>query len=278
MKTAPLLLTLLITSTASAFTRAQYDAHIVKLREKAPAGFSIIIQEPFVIIGDGGAVAVNRYAKGTVKWAVDHLKADFFEQEPDEILDIWLFKDAESYNKYTKEIFNDNHGTPYGYFSHKHKALIMNIATGGGKPVHEIVHPFMYANFPECPSWFNKGLGSLFEQCAEKDAHVQGATNWRLPGLQKAIKAGTVPSFQALTSTTSAEFYNEDRGTNYAQSRYLCYYLQEHDLLIKFYKQFVANQKDDPSGFKTLKKILAEDDMTNFKKKWEAFVMKLTYP
>jgi len=27
--------------------------------------------------------------------------------------------------------------------------------------VHEIVHPFMRANFPECPAWFNEGLASL---------------------------------------------------------------------------------------------------------------------
>src|SRR2546423_2366885 len=279
MNRTPLLLTLLlITTPASAFTRAQYDDHIAKLKERVPPGFSILIQEPFVIIGDGGAVSVNRYANGTVKWAVDHLKADFFEKEPDEILDIWLFKDAESYNKHTKEIFNDTPGTPYGYFSHKHKALIMNIATGGGTLVHEIVHPFMYTNFPECPPWFNEGLGSLFEQSNERDGNIVGMTNWRLAGLQKAIKAGSVPSFKELTAMTSGEFYNEDRGTNYAQARYLCYYLQEHGLLIEFYKQFVADQKQDPSGFNTLKQILKEQDMDAFKKKWEAYVLKLTFP
>src|SRR4051812_24429946 len=255
-----------------------YEAHVARLKKKIPPGFSIVIQEPFVVIGDGGLNSVSRSATGTVKWAVDHLKADFFKDDPEEILDVWLFKDRDSYNKYTQEIFHDTPGTPYGYFSHKHKALIMNIATGGGTLVHEIVHPFMYANFPDCPPWFNEGLGSLFEQCAEKDGHIQGATNWQLAGLQKAIKAGNVPSFKSLTAMTSAEFYNEDRGTNYAQARYLCYYLQEKGLLIQFYKDFLANQKEDPSGFKTLKKTLDGNDMDAFKKTWEAFVLKLSYP
>ena len=31
-------------------------------------------------------------------------------------------------------------------------------------------------------------------------------------------------------------------------------------------------------GFKTLKKALGEEDMDAFKKKWEAFVLKLTFP
>ena len=255
-----------------------YDGHVAELKKTIPPGFFIVIQEPFVVIGDGGAIAVGRSATGTVRWAVDHLKADFFQNDPEEILDIWLFKDRESYNKYTREIFKDTPGTPYGYFSHKHKALIMNIATGGGTLVHEIVHPFMYANFPECPPWLNEGLGSLFEQSKERDGHIVGMTNWRLAGLQRAIKAGTVPSFKELTAMNSGEFYNEDRGTNYAQARYLCYYLQEHGLLINFYKEFVANQKEDPSGFKTLKKILDEDDMDHFKAKWEGFVLRLTFP
>jgi hypothetical protein len=272
---APLILILLFAAPARA---KDYEAHVALLKKRIPPGFSIVIQEPFVVIGDGGLPAVSRSASGTVKWAVDHLKADFFKDDPEEILDIWLFKDRESYNRYTKEIFNDTPGTPYGYFSHKHKALIMNIATGGGTLVHEIVHPFMHANFPECPSWFNEGLGSLFEQANERDGHIIGMTNWRLAGLQKAIKAGTVPSFKTLTAMTSGEFYNEDRGTNYAQVRYLCYYLQERGLLIEFYKQFVANQKQDPSGFNTLKKVLGEEDLEQFKTKWEAFVLKLTFP
>jgi len=272
---APLILSLLCIAAAPA---KEYEAHIARLKKNIPQGFSIVIQEPFVVIGDGGVDAVSRSATGTVRWAVDHLKADFFKDDPEEILDIWLFKDRDSYNKYTQEIFHDTPGTPYGYFSHKHKALIMNIATGGGTLVHEIVHPFMYANFPECPPWFNEGLGSLFEQSNERDGHIVGMTNWRLAGLQRAIKAGSVPTFKELTAMTSGEFYNEDRGTNYAQARYLCYYLQERGLLIDFYKQFVANQKTDPSGFDTLKKVLKEEDMGEFKKKWEAFVLKLTFP
>ena len=74
----------------------------------------------------------------------------------------------------------------------------------------------------------------------------------------------------------SKAFYNDDRGINYAQSRYLCYYLQERGLLVRFYKQFHAQQKNDPGGYKSLKKVLAEPDMDRFKRKWEKYVMNLT--
>jgi hypothetical protein len=136
----------------------------------------------------------------------------------------------------------------------------------------------MAANFPGCPAWFNEGLGSLYEQCGEVNGHIHGFTNWRLAGLQKSIRAGTVPSFKEFTSTTHEEFYQADRGTNYGQARYLCYYLQEKGLLVKFHAEFCAKRAEDPTGYKTLQKILAEPDMAAFQKKWERFVAALTFP
>jgi len=217
-------------------------------------------------------------AERTVKWAVDKLKQDYFKNDPDEILDIWLFADEASYKKHTKELFGLEPSSPFGFYSQENRALIMNIATGGGTLVHEIVHPFMRANFPKCPAWFNEGLASLYEQSGERDGHIVGYTNWRLAGLQRAVKAGSLPSFQALTGMKDNDFYGDERGTNYAQARYLCYYLQENGLLVKFYNEFCASHKQDPTGFQTLKKLLGEKDMEAFQKKWEAFVLKLTFP
>jgi hypothetical protein len=154
----------------------------------------------------------------------------------------------------------------------------MNIATGGGTLVHEIVHSFIGTNFPACPVWFNEGLASLYEQSAQRDGHIIGKTNWRLPILQKATSAGSLPSFGKLTATDTQSFYNNGRATNYAQARYLCYYLQEHGLLHRYYEAFVANQKTDPTGYATLMQVLKEADMDAFQKSWEKWVLGLTFP
>ncbi len=262
--------------TAGGFSEADFTEHIAQLKKRLPSpAFSVVTQPPFVVIGDEPKEVVKQRAEDTVKWAVDRLKQDFFTKDPTEILDIWLFKDETSYRRHTRLLFNEEPTTPYGYYSSRNKALIMNIGTGGGTLVHEIVHPFIEANFPACPPWLNEGLGSLYEQCGEKDGHIRGFTNWRLPGLQQAIKTGKVPSFKTLTAMDSSAFYNDDRGTNYAQARYLCYYLQEKGLLVKFYREYLAQQKDDPGGYKTLQKILAERDMEVFQKNWEKFVLTL---
>lgn len=274
-------------ASAASLTDADFARHVKLLKDnlnqklagatprESVADFSFVIQRPFVVIGDESKSEVEGRAEGTVKWAVDRLKQDFFVNDPKEILNIWLFKDAASYEKHALLLFGDKPSTPYGYYSSANKALIMNIETGGGTLVHEIVHPFMEANFPDCPPWLNEGLGSLYEQCGDVNGHIHGFTNWRLPGLQQAIRSKQVPSFSDLTALDATAFYNEDRGVNYAEARYLCYYLQQEGLLVKFYQEFHARQKEDPTGFKTLQKTLAENDMGAFKTKWEKFVLNL---
>jgi hypothetical protein len=262
------------------FTDADYTRHAnelhTRIRNKLRSNeFSIVIQKPFVVVGDEGQTHVQQRANDTVRWAVDLLKQDFFTKDPNDILEIWLFKDDASYRKNAKLMFGDTPSTPYGYYSRTNKALIMNIGTGGGTLVHEIVHPFVESNFPACPSWLNEGLGSLYEQCGQVNGHIHGYTNWRLPGLQRAIRENRVPKFQTLLETTSQEFYDDTSGVHYAQARYLCYYLQQNGLLVKFYQEFVKNQATDPSGFKTLQKVLGLRDIDAFQEIWHKYVLTL---
>ncbi len=259
-------------------TPADFTRHVMRLKERLPSDeFTVVVEPPFVVIGDEEPRQVNDRAKGTVKWAVDQLKASFFEKEPAEILEVWLFKDKASYEKHAAEVFGSSPSTPYGYYSSQHKALVMNIATGGGTLVHEIVHPFVAADFPRCPAWLNEGLGSLFEQCGMVEGRIQGFTNWRLAGLQEAIEGRGLPTFETLCSTSSEEFYDDPNGTNYAQARYLCYYLQQRNLLRRFYREFRAGCDDDPCGYATLLRVLGAKDSAKFQEEWERFVLGLRF-
>lgn len=268
-----------INATASTeFTDADYAQHIRKLKAKLPEGdFKIIIQKPFVVVGDEDLATIQQRATRTVGWAAKRLKEVYFTEDPIHILDVWLFKDEDSYNRNAKELFGRKPTTKFGYYSSYNRSLVMNISTGGGTLVHEIVHPFIESNFEDCPSWFNEGLASLYEQCREKDGKIWGSTNWRLRGLQLAIRDDRVPSFEELFSTTRDEFYDEDPGTNYSQARYLCYYLQEHGKLVEFYETFRDNVDTDPTGIKSLRKVLGTDDLVQFQKDWHEYVMRLRF-
>ncbi|MDC0722762.1 hypothetical protein [Nannocystis bainbridge] len=263
---------------AARIPRAALDARADALRQRhADRGFTVLVEPPFVILGDEPAADVQRRADRTIHWSVLRLRQDYFARDPARIIDVYLFADRLSYGRNTQEIFGEEPDTPYGYYSPRHAALIMNIGTGGGTLVHEIVHPFMASNFPACPAWFNEGLASLYEQCGEHAGRIVGYPNWRLPGLQAAIRARRLRSFAELCATDSDEFYGARSGLNYAQARYLCYYLQEQDRLRDYYHAFVAGADLDPGGYTTLQKILGHRDMPRFEREWRRFVLDLQW-
>jgi hypothetical protein len=245
------------------------------LRSELDGEFTVLVEEPFVVVGDESPGRVERRAKETVRWAVRHLMRDYFPEVPDEPLTIWLFADERSYRRNALRFFGDRPDTPYGYYSPSHRALVMNIATGGGTLVHEIVHPFIEKNFEACPAWFNEGLGSLYEQSSERDGHIVGLTNWRLAGLQSALEKGTVPPLRTLLRTTDRAFYREDPGTNYAQARYVLMYLQEKGLLRSYYRAF--RDGHDPTGHRPMLEVLGVKSLEAFEAEWKEWVLSLRF-
>lgn len=249
-------------------------AEIERLHERFDArGWTVVAEPPFAVVGDGTHLQVRGHAMTTIRWAVTHLQAAYFELPPADIITIYLFETGASYEQHARELFGDPPDTPYGYYSPSDRALVMNIGTGGGTLVHEIVHPFMTTNFPDCPSWFDEGLASLYEQSAEIDGDIMGLTNWRLSGLQEALRAKQVPSFRELCESGRG-FYTADPGSNYAQARYLCYWLQERALLRRYYRDFRAAVERDPHGYATLVALVGPD-MDTFRSSWEQFVLEL---
>jgi hypothetical protein len=257
MKLLALLLVMVSTAAhADAPTKEDLDKRVAELKKKLDGqGFQVIVEAPFVIVGDESATKVKSRAN-FVHWVVSLIEADYFSKQPDKLIEIWLFKNIKTYKAGAKKFFDDEPDTPYGYYSSDDNALVMNIGPGAGTLSHELVHPYVEANFPAAPSWFNEGLASLYEQPREKDKHMWGTTNWRLPGLQKMIKADTLPTLKSLLSTSRDEFYDAEYDA-YAYARFLCQYLQDHGKLRDFYKKFVADE--DTTGVKALEAAVGMD-------------------
>ena len=152
----------------------------------------------------------------------------------------------------------------------------MNIATGGGTLVHEMVHPLLKTDFPEVPTWVDEGLASLYEACREQNGHIVGMINWRLPGLLDAIKKGGFIPLKTMMSTTSTEFYNtEVSGLHYAEARYFLFYMQESGVLRTFYKKFHSRFAVDRTGMKFVSEVFGGKSIDAIEKGWKAWVLTL---
>lgn len=240
---------------AAAPSQQELDARASELRKQlAGQGFTVTVTAPFVVVGDESPAKV-RSRVNFVDWVVRLIEKDYFDKQPEKILVIWLFRNINTYKAGAKKFFDDTPDTPYGYYSSDDNALIMNIGPGAGTLSHELVHPYIEANFPDAPSWFNEGLASLYEQPREREGHMWGTTNWRLPGLTAMIKKGTLPSLKTLLSTSRDEFYEAEFDA-YAYARFLCQYLQDKGKLREFYRAFLVDK--DHTGVAALEKIVGK--------------------
>ena len=272
MKTPLVALAFLVSSIAVAEpTQQQLEDRAKALQEQlAGRHFTIFVEAPFVIVGE--APNSKKIATGFLREKRTLLEKDFFAKRPDKVLEVWLFRDAKTFRKGAKEFFKDPPDTPFGYYSPDDHALVMNV-DGLGTLSHELVHPYMEANFPDVPSWFNEGLASLFEYPSERKGHIVGLVNWRLPNLKKEIRADTLPPLTTLLATSTDAFYGAEWDA-YAQARYLVYYLQEHELLHAFFEKFQAGVEDDATGQASLEAVLGED-LATFEPKWRKWVLAL---
>jgi hypothetical protein len=149
-------------------------------------------------------------------------------------------------------------------------------ASGTGTLVHELVHALIKPDFPDVPDWLNEGLGSLFEQCTLAGGSIRGLENWRLPALQRAIRADKLRPLSDLIE--DPRFYADRHvGLNYAQSRYLLMYLQEKALLERYYKRLRERRADDPTGLKTLRQTIEPHKLEHFEKAWREWVLQLSF-
>jgi len=236
-------------------------------------GFTVLVEPPFVVVGDESPATVKHHAAGILRWSIHLLEAEYFKQQPSKLIEIWLFRNEQTYRSGAKKFFDDTPDTPYGYYSPERDAMVMNIGPGAGTLVHEVVHPYVEANFPAAPAWFNEGLASLYEQPTEKNGHIWGGVNWRLPNLKREITARTLPAMATLIGTSRDEFYGAEFD-GYAYARYLLAYLQDHGVLTEFYRRFAA-AKDDPTGRAALEAVLGEP-LEAFEPKWRRWTLALT--
>ena len=227
-----------------------------EIRTQHGSKIRAIVRPPFVVAGDLAADRLASYARWSVVRPAKAMWAGFFNKRPDKVITIFLFAGKKNYVPYAKRDYPEGDQPYFGYYMPTDRRLVMDINTGSGTLVHELTHALIVYDFPEVPTWFNEGLASLHEQCSVKERTIIGLTNWRLPGLQKAIKSNTLRPLRDLV--TKRDFYGRLQGNNYAQARYFVMYMQTKGLLRKFYKHFRAHHTGRDADVKAVEHVFGK--------------------
>lgn len=258
-------------------TPADFAQRIIAIRRDPPIdNLHFAVSPPFVLASTMSADRLEQiYANRLIRLTTSRLKQAYFQYDPPEPIAIYLLETDEAYRTVARAVTRHAPDTPFGFYLPSKKVMVMNVATGGGTLIHEIVHPYLDANFPNAPPWFDEGLASLYEQSRFQDGQLIGLPNWRLPQLQRAIHADALPPLDTLLRMDEKTFYGPGQDLHYAMARYLCYYLQQQGQLREFYRIFHRDQLRDPTGKASLRRVLDIRDLDRFQKQWEQFCTEL---
>lgn len=213
------------------------------------SSFFIMTNPPLTLVSEYSPEQTDRIMNKTLMPFIDTMNRVYFDKKPDKPLVVLLFRGQKAYRTWGNKLFGETTPPYFGYFMGDFRTLVMDYETGSGTLLHELTHALIIYDFPSVPTWFNEGFASLFEACQFYEHDIKGVLNWRLPILKEALKTNSLRKLEDIFK--DPDFYGDKhQSLNYAQSRYLALFLQQNNLLIKFYKEFrqksVGGKKADP--------------------------------
>jgi hypothetical protein len=240
----------------------------------------VLVRSPFVLGGDFHRDELHAWHRDTIVPAVRAMQASYFQTRPNQPITVLLFRGEQSYNRYSQKLFAEAGISQYGYYKPNSRTLLLNAATGSGTLLHELTHALVDFDFPAVPDWLNEGLASLHEQCRfrtdDSGPWIEGLVNWRLKGLQEVIRQQRLRSLVSLVEERN--FRGSLEGTNYAQARYFCLFMQQRRLLEGFFHAFRRNHHSDPKGLATLAATFDEKTWQQLDHDFQAWVLELAEP
>ena len=123
----------------------------------------------------------------------------------------------------------------WGFYRADLRVAIANLGASIGNLRHELVHPLIGDDFPRIPAWLNEGIAALYGTAKWNGKQFQFLVNYRLRDLQRAIKAGTLPTIAELAASTNDDVRGDRAMTFYAMSRYVLLFVEQQGKLTELY-------------------------------------------
>ena len=99
------------------------------------------------------------------------------------------------------------------------------------------MHPLIGDDYPDIPTWLNEGIASLYGSAKLGKQGFTFVVNYRLRDLQRALKAGTCPTFAQLARSTPFDVHGDRAMVWYALSRYVLLFADQHGELPALYAE-----------------------------------------
>jgi hypothetical protein len=131
--------------------------------------------------------------------------------------------------------FGEEPPSTWGFYRPAERIAIINFGQSVGNLRHELAHPLIADDFPDIPTWLNEGVASLYGTAKPTPHGFEFLVNYRLRDLQRAIKAGTLPTLRRLALSSEADVHGDTAPTYYAMARYVLLFVDRQGKLGALY-------------------------------------------
>jgi hypothetical protein len=186
----------------------------------------------------------------------NYILKNFAVKTPPDVINVFLFENRESYDNALSHIFRESSlGFTTSGFYHPQSNSVLALYTKRESTVsHEIIHSITASDFQDIPAWFDEGFATLFQDMYSAGSSRTFIYNTDLEYLQNSIRSGTYVQIDEMMRSGENGFY-ENIGFNYPQAEFILRYLNDKDLLKKYYKFFRSTVQQDSTGIKQLERV-----------------------
>ena len=239
-----------------------------------------IVRPPFVLAGDLDDGQLDAWHRETIAPAMRAMSRELLQTAPSEPITVLLLSGESSYNHYAEKLFGDRNVSIYGYYK-------PGAADAGDEHRHRRRHlgPRIDARLGRLSISRRSPIGSTkaWLRCTSNAAFartehgptIEGLENWRLPGLQKAIRAGRLGSIESLMA--SDEFRGPQEGLELCPGALLLSLFGAARLLDDFYRLFRDNHAGDPRGSRALAAVVPDFSWASLDQQFQDWVLTLEY-
>ncbi len=136
-----------------------------------------------------------------------------------------------------------------GLYNDQQAALISRGV--GDEMIHEFTHALHHGDQrgrdQKHPIWLTEGLGTLYEDSEIEDGRAVPRHNYRLNYIFNRIRVNRQQPFEKFMAQKQADFMRWPN-YNYAQARYMMFYLHEQGKLSSWYQHYVTGYNSDTNG------------------------------
>jgi len=148
----------------------------------------------------------------------------------------------------------------------------------GDTMIHEFTHAMhhadQYGRDQQHPIWLTEGLATLFENSDLENGVAVPRHNHRLNYILTRVRINRQVPFAKFAAMKQPDFMRWPN-YNYAQARYMMFYLYETGKLRRWYENYVTNYASDTNGLSAWEKTYGKP-VAEVEKDWAAWVQTLS--